>query len=97
MKTSIIALALVSAGLFGACRQDMHDQPRYKAYGQSAFFADGRNMRPLVPGTVAQGHLMEDDHFYRGKVEELNGGAGFGGGGVAAESMAKQLIEAVGS
>jgi mono/diheme cytochrome c family protein len=69
MKTSIIALALVSAGLFGACRQDMHDQPRYKAYGQSAFFADGRNMRPLVPGTVAQGHLMEDDHFYRGKVD----------------------------
>lgn len=69
MKTSTIALALVGASLLGACRQDMHDQPRYKAYGQSAFFADGRNMRPLVAGTVARGRLMEDDHYWRGKVD----------------------------
>lgn len=69
MKTSTIALALVGASLLGACRQDMHDQPRYKAFGQSAFFADGRNVRPQVAGTVARGRLMEDDHFWRGKVD----------------------------
>lgn len=69
MKTSTIALALVGASLLGACRQDMHDQPRYKAFGQSAFFADGRNVRPQVAGTVARGRLMEDDHFWRGKID----------------------------
>src|SRR5690349_7602992 len=40
-----------------ACRQDMHDQPKYTAYKASDFFADGRSARPLVEGTVAQGHL----------------------------------------
>lgn len=33
-------------------------------------FADGRADRPPVAGTVAQGHLDEDDTFYRGKVGE---------------------------
>jgi mono/diheme cytochrome c family protein len=29
-------------------------------------FADGRAMRPKVPGTVARGQLDADDHYYRG-------------------------------
>ncbi|NPD26927.1 c-type cytochrome [Corallococcus exiguus] len=32
----------------------MASQPRAKAFGASEFFDDGRAMRPLVPGTVAQ-------------------------------------------
>ena len=51
-----------------ACRQDMHDQPKYTAYKPSDFFADGRSARPLVEGTIAQGHLNEDDLLYTGRI-----------------------------
>ena len=51
-----------------ACRQDMHDQPKYTAYKASDFFADRRSARPLVEGTVAQGHLDEDELMYTGRV-----------------------------
>lgn len=34
---------------------DMHDQPKYKNQGQSAFFADGRQMRLPPAGTIAWG------------------------------------------
>lgn len=50
------------------CRQDMHDQPKYKPFGASTFFTDGRGSRPLVDGTVPRGHLNEDTLFYTGKV-----------------------------
>lgn len=66
---ALIGLALLCAALSTGCRQDMHDQPKYKAAGYSNFFADHRNNRPLVPGTVARGHLDEDDHLYAGKVD----------------------------
>lgn len=46
--------------------QDMDEQPKYQAQGTSLLFRDRRAMRPPVPGTVARGHLQEDDHFYRG-------------------------------
>lgn len=62
------AIAAAALG-FQACRQDMHDQPKYKVNGQSQFFADQRNNRPRVPGTVARDHLDEDDHFYRGRID----------------------------
>lgn len=38
---------------------DLDDQPKLKAQGQSMFFADGRSMRPPVPGTVAFGNHAE--------------------------------------
>lgn len=56
------------AALVAGCRQDMHDQPKYKPYAASTFFADGRSARPPVPGTVARGHLREDEHLHTGKV-----------------------------
>ena len=34
--------------LAGGCRQDMHDQPKYKPLRESDFFADKRASRPLV-------------------------------------------------
>jgi len=49
---------------------DMDHQPKYQPQAASAFFADGRASRPPVPGTVALGHLKEDDAFYRGVVGE---------------------------
>lgn len=51
-----------------ACRQDMHDQPRYEPLEASTFFKDGRASRPQVPGTVARGQLRVDEHLYLGKI-----------------------------
>ncbi|MDC3379122.1 cytochrome c [Planctomycetota bacterium] len=47
---------------------DMDNQERFKAQQANPMFADGRSMRPPLPGTVARGELKEDDHFYRGIV-----------------------------
>src|SRR5262245_54655727 len=57
----------IIALLAPACRQDMHDQPKYQPLEASDFFADGRASRPLPPGTVARGHLNDDEHLYSGK------------------------------
>jgi mono/diheme cytochrome c family protein len=46
----------------------MHDQPKYVPLRQSGFFGDERSARPLVPGTVARGHLRDDALLYTGKV-----------------------------
>jgi mono/diheme cytochrome c family protein len=53
---------------FAACRQDMHDQPKYIPLRESSFFGDVRSARPLVEGTVARGHLRDDTLLYTGKV-----------------------------
>src|SRR5262249_23051577 len=50
-----------------ACRQDMHDQPKYQPLERSAFFEDGRASRPILAGTIAQGQLRDDEQFYTGK------------------------------
>jgi len=47
----------------------MQDQPRYKAYKKSDFFADKRSSRDLPEGTVARGYLREDKAFYQGKKD----------------------------
>jgi mono/diheme cytochrome c family protein len=59
-----LATALVAAG----CRQDMHNAPRVDPYEQTDAFADGRPNRPLVEGTVARGHLDDDELLYSGKI-----------------------------
>jgi mono/diheme cytochrome c family protein len=53
---------------FSACRQDMHDQPKYIPLRESTFFADDRSARPLVAGTVARGQLHDDALLYTGKI-----------------------------
>lgn len=45
---------------------DMDWQPKYRPEAESEFFSDGRTMRKPVEGTVALGHLEEDDAYYRG-------------------------------
>lgn len=49
--------------------QDMDLQPGFRAQQASTLFADGRATRKPVTGTVAHGHLREDDHFFRGYHE----------------------------
>ena len=61
-------LAILAAAAFtSACRQDMHDQPKYIPLRPSDFFGDGRSERPLVEGTVARGHLDDDNAFFTGR------------------------------
>ncbi len=62
-----VAVPLLLAGLLAGCRQDMHDQPKYIPLRPSDFFGDGRSERPLVEGTVARGHMDDDDAFYTGR------------------------------
>jgi mono/diheme cytochrome c family protein len=47
---------------------DMDKQPKFKTQRANPLFADGRAMRPPVPGTVARGQANLDSHFYRGQV-----------------------------
>lgn len=56
-------------------RFDMQDQPRYKAYKKSDFFADGRASRDQVEGTVARGQLRENKAFYTGKIDNPDASA----------------------
>jgi mono/diheme cytochrome c family protein len=64
-----VAFALAVAALTGAaCRQDMHDQPKIKAYREADFFGDRRGMRPIPEHTVARGFLQDDDLLFTGKV-----------------------------
>jgi mono/diheme cytochrome c family protein len=60
-------LPLVCLVAVGACRQDMHNQPKYIPLRDSAFFRDGSSARPLIEDTVARGTLQEDAAFYTGK------------------------------
>lgn len=59
----VFALAL----LFAACRQDMHDQPRYKPLAASTFFPDGRSARPIPANTIAWGELNDNDKVHTGE------------------------------
>jgi mono/diheme cytochrome c family protein len=64
----VVAVLLFVAG----CRQDMHNQPRYKPFAASQFFDDGRSARPMIEGTVARGHMRLDPARFTGKVGGLD-------------------------
>lgn len=66
-RVLILAAAVVVA--FG-CRQDMHNQPKYKPLRPSTFFDNGSSARPLIEGTIARGTLQEDTAFFTGKVAD---------------------------
>jgi len=66
-------LGLLGILALAGCRQDMHDQPRFKPLAKSDFYADLRSARPPVEGTVARGQLHEDSYFYTGKMGDNPG------------------------
>jgi mono/diheme cytochrome c family protein len=61
----VLLLSLVGGA---ACRQDMHDQPKYLPLREATFFNDNRSARAVVEGTVAQGQLHEDTLLYSGRL-----------------------------
>src|SRR4051812_8202944 len=70
MKGSLYAACVCGAFLLlmTGCRREMYNQPRSDPLEPSSFFKNGAASRPLVPGTVARGHLEADQAFYRGMV-----------------------------
>ena len=65
LRAIIVVLLAVTAA---ACRQDMHDAPRYDPLEASTFFADGVASRPFPANTVARGNLRQDEHLYQGRI-----------------------------
>ncbi|HET7624082.1 MAG TPA: cytochrome c [Verrucomicrobiae bacterium] len=60
-----ICFALCATG----CRRDMFNQPYDKPLEKSDFFQDNHMAsRPVVPNTIARGHLDADEAFYTGKI-----------------------------
>ena len=65
--------------VLGGCRGEVSEKPpvhvnlnmdymeRFEAQEANDFFADGRAMRPPVPGTVARGMLKSDTRYYEGR------------------------------
>src|SRR5665213_3866957 len=66
---SLAASGVVGLGLLSSagCRNDMHNQPRYKPFAATDFFGDGRAARPTIDDTVARGQLHLDEARYTGK------------------------------
>lgn len=70
----LLVLALLVAGRRGSTSErppfhlnpNMDVQPRGEPQSASGFFADGKTMRPPVPGTVARGELREGGAFWTG-------------------------------
>jgi mono/diheme cytochrome c family protein len=71
MKARDAALVLGLAAAAAGCRQDMHDQPKYKPFRPSDFFGDDRSARPLVEDTVARGQLRADAAYFTGKQDAM--------------------------
>lgn len=67
-KTSCLLSAVFCLLTVAGCRQDMHNQPKYRPLRPSTLFADKSSARPQVEGTVARGALYEDEAFFTGKV-----------------------------
>jgi mono/diheme cytochrome c family protein len=69
---NISPLAVVTVLLLAGCRQDMHNQPRFKPLAESDFYSDLRSARPPVEGTVARGELRANSYFYSGMLPGSN-------------------------
>src|SRR5262245_37428054 len=68
LRSPILIISVIG---LTACRQDMHDQPKYiplRPVDQIGTITDGRSARPLVEGTVARGELRDDVEWYTGKT-----------------------------
>jgi mono/diheme cytochrome c family protein len=61
---------------------DMKHQPKYQPQRDSAFFADGRGGRAVVPGTVPQGYELPGRYYGNdgNNARHLTGPAGFSNG-----------------
>jgi mono/diheme cytochrome c family protein len=66
-RSASLGCLLAGVVLLSGCRQDMHNQPKYKPLRASAFFDNGSSARPILEGTIARGTLQTDESFFTGK------------------------------
>lgn len=84
------AICLAAVG----CQQQMAIQPAPRPDQASSFFPNGQSMRPLVPGTVARGHLHAGLPVFSGvqanesEVQAEAGAVGAAAGGRPMEALA---------
>ncbi|HVJ26535.1 MAG TPA: cytochrome c [Vicinamibacterales bacterium] len=64
-----LVVAFCALAFAAGCRQDMHNQPKYRPLRPSALFADGSSARQPVEGTVARGALNADEALFTGKAD----------------------------
>lgn len=84
MAAPKVLLGVVALAALAGCRgqtsretpifgiRNMYDQPRYDVQEESAFFNDGRTMRPLVEGVVARDQEVDHQIAY-GRLEDESG------------------------
>jgi len=65
-QTGLLVAVLVGTVLSAGCRQDMHDQPKIQPYEESVLHEGRSSSRAPVSGTVARGHLNEDQTLTTG-------------------------------
>lgn len=72
----MLALCIFPFALFIApgCQQKMADQPSYRPYQPSPYFADGMSARPLPEGVVAREWLRQSDPLLSGLKASARGG-----------------------
>jgi mono/diheme cytochrome c family protein len=69
-KRLILLAPPLACLLLASCQQKMSVQPSVRPDEVSDFFPDGNGNRPVVPGTIARGHLRTDLHYFTGKRTE---------------------------
>ena len=70
-RSGLLLLAACAwASLSSGCRQKMADQPYYRPYEPSDFFADGRSARPLERGVIHRAQYLETDPIATGLTLE---------------------------
>src|SRR4051812_25190953 len=70
LKMALLTGAMVFVLLINSgCQQKMADQPSFKPLQACEFFPDGQAARPVVPGTIARGHLRIDAAFFTGRID----------------------------
>lgn len=72
-RISAFLLAVAGLLLLANCRSDMQEMPYQRPLVESDFYADRRSERPIIPTTVARGHLDADTYFYTGKIGSNDG------------------------
>ena len=63
-----LVVGLCVLAFVAGCRQDMHNQPKYRPLRPSTLFANGSSARPPVEGAIARGTLNEDEALFTGKT-----------------------------
>ena len=72
-RALVLLLAAAATLPLANCRSDMQEMPYQRPLVESDFYADKRSARPIIPTTVARGHLDADTYFYTGRIGSNDG------------------------